>query len=227
MLKKAEEPLRQFSGSIDAIISYWDFPGDTMVPILCEKFGLPSPSLEDILKCGHKYWARLEQQKIIPEHIPRFCASTRLPMIRLRRSTCRFLLDQADQVLRLLPWLLYRQRTLLLSAPADHSQQYSAHRQRLQPGPQARRVAVGGGRRWWQPLHRRGDYPRQPAKRPGGFHLQRQGPCQRHHRYAEGCGRQELHALRIPLHLAAIHAGQEYRGHRAATLTHRTGQYRV
>lgn len=74
MLKKAEEQLRQFSGSIDAIISYWDFPGDTMVPILCEKFGLPSPSLEDILKCGHKYWARLEQQKIIPDHIPRFCA---------------------------------------------------------------------------------------------------------------------------------------------------------
>lgn len=74
MLKKAEKQLRQFSGSIDAIISYWDFPSDTMQPILCRKFDLPSPSLEHLLKCGHKYWARLEQQKIIPEHIPAFCA---------------------------------------------------------------------------------------------------------------------------------------------------------
>jgi hypothetical protein len=74
MLKKAEDQLRQFPGTIDAIFSHWDFPADTMLPILCQKFGLPSPTLENILKCGHKYWARLEQQKIIPEHIPAFCA---------------------------------------------------------------------------------------------------------------------------------------------------------
>lgn len=74
MLKKAEEKLTNFSGTIDAIISHWDFPADTMLPILCQKFDLPSPSLESSLKCGHKYWARLEQQKIIPEYIPRFCA---------------------------------------------------------------------------------------------------------------------------------------------------------
>lgn len=74
MLKKAMQQLQRFSGKIDAIISYWDFPGDIMVPILCREFGLPSPSLEDVLKCGHKYWARLEQQRIIPEHIPAFCA---------------------------------------------------------------------------------------------------------------------------------------------------------
>ncbi len=74
ILKKAEEQLKQFPGSIDAIVSHWDFPADTMLPVLCKKFGLPSPSLESVLKCGHKYWARLEQQKIIPEHIPDFCA---------------------------------------------------------------------------------------------------------------------------------------------------------
>lgn len=74
MLNKAEQQLQQFSGSIDAIISHWDFPADTMLPVLCQRFGLPSPSLESVLKCGHKYWARLEQQKIIPEHIPDFCA---------------------------------------------------------------------------------------------------------------------------------------------------------
>jgi hypothetical protein len=74
MLKKAERQLQRFSGSIDAIISHWDFPADTMLPILCRRFGLESPSLETILKCGHKYWSRLEQQKYIPEHIPAFCA---------------------------------------------------------------------------------------------------------------------------------------------------------
>lgn len=74
MLKKAEQRLRDFSGSIDGITSHWDFPADTMLPVLCQKFGLPSPSLEDVLKCGHKYWARLEQAKCIPDHIPDFCA---------------------------------------------------------------------------------------------------------------------------------------------------------
>lgn len=72
MLKKAEDQLRNFPDKVDAIFSYWDFPADVMVPILCRKFGLPSPSLEDILKCGHKYWARLEHQKIIPEYTPAF-----------------------------------------------------------------------------------------------------------------------------------------------------------
>lgn len=73
MLAKAEKQLRRFPGRIDAIINYWDFPADTMRPILCRTFNLPSPSLEDVLKCGHKYWARLEQRKIIPAHIPDFC----------------------------------------------------------------------------------------------------------------------------------------------------------
>jgi len=74
MLQKAARQLREFPGTIDAIISHWDFPVDTMLPILCRRFGLKSPSLESILKCGHKYWARLEQQKHIPGYIPDFCA---------------------------------------------------------------------------------------------------------------------------------------------------------
>lgn len=74
MLQKAERQLRDFPGTIDAIISHWDFPADTMLPILCRKFDLKSPSLEKVLMCGHKYWSRLEQQKYIPEYIPDFCA---------------------------------------------------------------------------------------------------------------------------------------------------------
>ncbi|WP_291320010.1 ATP-grasp domain-containing protein [Desulfonatronospira sp.] len=72
MLQLAEKQLREFKGSIDAIVGYTDFPVSTMVPILCEKFNVPGPSLESVLKCEHKYWSRLEQKKAIPEHIPAF-----------------------------------------------------------------------------------------------------------------------------------------------------------
>jgi biotin carboxylase len=74
LLEKAQRQLRQFPEPIDAIITHWDFPADTLTPLLCRQFDLPSPALEDVLKCGHKYWARIEQQKHIPEYIPRFCA---------------------------------------------------------------------------------------------------------------------------------------------------------
>ncbi|EFI35366.1 conserved hypothetical protein [Desulfonatronospira thiodismutans ASO3-1] len=72
MLELAEQQLREFKGTIDAIVGYTDFPVSTMVPILCEKFNVPGPSLESVLKCEHKYWSRLEQKKAIPEHIPAF-----------------------------------------------------------------------------------------------------------------------------------------------------------
>jgi hypothetical protein len=45
-----------------------------VVPILCNKFGLPSPDLAAVLKCAHKYWARLQQRRHIPEATPDFCA---------------------------------------------------------------------------------------------------------------------------------------------------------
>ena len=72
LLEKAETQLKSFDGSIDAIIGYWDFPVTTLVPILCERFGLPGPSPQSVVKCTHKYWSRLEQEKCIPECTPQF-----------------------------------------------------------------------------------------------------------------------------------------------------------
>ena len=66
--------LRDFEGSVDAIVGIWDFPISTMLPLLRAPFNLPSPSLDAVLKCEHKYWSRIEQKKIIPRHIPEFCA---------------------------------------------------------------------------------------------------------------------------------------------------------
>lgn len=71
LLNKAEAQLDSFNGRIDAIVGYWDFPVSSMVPILCQRRGLPSASLEAVLKCEHKYWSRLEQQKSTREY-PRF-----------------------------------------------------------------------------------------------------------------------------------------------------------
>jgi hypothetical protein len=71
LLEKAEGILDAFDGSIDAIVGYWDFPVSTLVPILSERYGTRSTSLESVVKCEHKYWSRLEQQKVVDEH-PRF-----------------------------------------------------------------------------------------------------------------------------------------------------------
>lgn len=71
LLDKAEAELNSFDGPVDAVVGYWDFPISTMVPILCHRRGLPSAALEAVLKCEHKYWSRLEQQKSIEEY-PRF-----------------------------------------------------------------------------------------------------------------------------------------------------------
>ncbi|MHB0777459.1 ATP-grasp domain-containing protein [Halomonas sp. WWR20] len=72
LLQQMREQLKSFSGSVDAIIAHWDFPTSVLVPILCKEYGIPAPSLESVLKCEHKYWSRVEQQKVIPEVVPRF-----------------------------------------------------------------------------------------------------------------------------------------------------------
>ncbi len=71
LLTAARDQLEAFEGSIDAIVGYWDFPICMMVPILCDEYGLPAASLRSVVACEHKYWSRLEQQKVITE-IPAF-----------------------------------------------------------------------------------------------------------------------------------------------------------
>lgn len=71
LLHQAEEVLVAFDGTVDAIVSFWDFPMVTMVPILCARRGLPSADLTAVLRCEHKYWARLVQSSAI-EELPAF-----------------------------------------------------------------------------------------------------------------------------------------------------------
>jgi len=74
LLEKARDVLRAFDGTIDAIVGYWDFPTILMMPILRREFGLRGPTLESVLRCEHKYWARLLQAEVVPDEVPGFCA---------------------------------------------------------------------------------------------------------------------------------------------------------
>lgn len=74
MLAKSQRTLEQYPDSVDAVCTYWDFPTSTLVPILRERFGLAGADLSAVLKLEHKYWARREQQAVVPELIPDFCA---------------------------------------------------------------------------------------------------------------------------------------------------------
>ncbi|MGQ9426857.1 ATP-grasp domain-containing protein [Gilvimarinus sp. F26214L] len=73
-LDKAGATLAGYTGEVHGIICHWDFPVNPMAAILAAEFGLRYPTLESILKCSHKYWSRLEQQKVAPEVTPAFCA---------------------------------------------------------------------------------------------------------------------------------------------------------
>ena len=74
LIDKAVSRMEAFEGSVDGVATYYDFPGTELVPILARRFNLPGPTLESVIKCEHKYWSRLEQKEIIPEHIPSFQA---------------------------------------------------------------------------------------------------------------------------------------------------------
>ena len=71
LLAQAQQQLDAFEGSIDGIVGFWDFPISIMLPILCERYGLPAKNLLATVKCEHKYWSRLEQQRLIDEY-PKF-----------------------------------------------------------------------------------------------------------------------------------------------------------
>ena len=74
LLDAARQQLREFDGSVDAIVSHWDFPTSVIGPILATEYGIAAPSLESVLKCEHKYWSRLQQRESIPECVPQFAS---------------------------------------------------------------------------------------------------------------------------------------------------------
>ena len=74
LLRRARRQIEHSGTKPDAFICHWDFPSSCLAPVLAAEYGLRAPSLEAVLKCEHKYWARLEQQRVVPECIPEFQA---------------------------------------------------------------------------------------------------------------------------------------------------------
>ncbi|MGM0984714.1 MAG: ATP-grasp domain-containing protein [Pseudomonadota bacterium] len=111
--------LERFSGSVDAIVGYWDFPTSGLLPVLRREKGLPGPSLEAFLKCEHKYWSRVEQARSVPECVPAFQAidpfdeqATEsieidfpfwIKPIKAHSSHLGFLVENVDQLREVLP----------------------------------------------------------------------------------------------------------------------------
>ncbi len=71
-LRKARHRLHCFSGSIDGLLTFYDFPVSLLAPILCAEFNLPSPSVAAVLQCEHKLWSRTVQREVVPEFVPNF-----------------------------------------------------------------------------------------------------------------------------------------------------------
>ncbi|SDY64849.1 ATP-grasp domain-containing protein [Citreimonas salinaria] len=71
LLRRARRQLNE-GDKPDAIVCHWDFPSSCLAPILAAEYGLPGPSLEAVLRCEHKYWARIEQARVAPECVPDF-----------------------------------------------------------------------------------------------------------------------------------------------------------
>ncbi len=72
MLEKARAKLKAFDGSIDAIVSFWDFPVSLMLPVLGREFGTVVSSLESVFMCEDKYWSRVKQREVVPDLVPGF-----------------------------------------------------------------------------------------------------------------------------------------------------------
>lgn len=72
LLAEADARLGAFEGQVDAIVTWWDFPATALVPILCERWDLPGPSLRSVLALENKYWSRVVQRGVARPYVPPF-----------------------------------------------------------------------------------------------------------------------------------------------------------
>lgn len=79
-IRRLEE---RFAGRVDAVVSSDDYPGSALASILARRFGLPGVAPAVNLRCQHKYYSRLDQQRFVPEAVPAFqlLDETQLPAL--------------------------------------------------------------------------------------------------------------------------------------------------
>lgn len=74
LYETAKKEIRNITDHPDVIIGHMDFPVSCLVSLLQRDFDLPGPSPKAVAMLEHKYWMRLEQQKIFPQETPTFSA---------------------------------------------------------------------------------------------------------------------------------------------------------
>jgi hypothetical protein len=60
------------STDVDGVTSSGDYPGCLVAAFIARELGLPGPDPESVLRCSHKYYARLAQRACVPEATPWF-----------------------------------------------------------------------------------------------------------------------------------------------------------
>ena len=72
-LDEIEAILAKVSGqNIAGVITSDDYPGSALAAAVAQRLGLPAPDPAVVLLCQHKYLARVEQAKHVPEAVPPF-----------------------------------------------------------------------------------------------------------------------------------------------------------
>lgn len=74
LLAAANAELRAFDGTVDGVVTWWDFPSSGLMPVLAEHWDLYGPTLRSVIVLEHKYWSRLAQRAVAGEHVPAFAA---------------------------------------------------------------------------------------------------------------------------------------------------------
>ncbi len=74
LVEDADRELAEFDETVDAVVTWWDFPSTALVPVITQLWDLYGPDLRSVLTLEHKYWSRLVQRLVAPDHVPGFAA---------------------------------------------------------------------------------------------------------------------------------------------------------
>lgn len=72
VLEYIEEVVSGGRGLQDGVFSSSDYPGAPVAAAIATRLGLPGSHPQKIIGCGHKYYSRLVQKRVVPEATPWF-----------------------------------------------------------------------------------------------------------------------------------------------------------
>ena len=68
-----DRAVERYRGAIDGVLSASDYPGAPVAAAIATALGLPGPTPQSVLRCGHKLDSRVAQRETAPAATPRFC----------------------------------------------------------------------------------------------------------------------------------------------------------